>query len=185
MARETPNLCSASVVERGHCFRRVSSSVVCAAIRHVVVFKSVSLLLSCEKGEVVLSGVRGLAIRGRQTTVLTFEQGTLRSAKKQIVRCGICFGLCSHIFRHVCFFTAKVAALVVERGACVFECTGLHFPKSVVMRLARDDEINSLKLLRHSNVGNYQCVNDAERAGRLGDADVGMHLCVVSSAIKN
>ena len=53
------------------------------------------------------------------------------------------------------------------------------------MRLARDDEINSLKLLRHPNVENNQCVNDAERAGRLDDEDVGMHLCVVSSVIKN
>ena len=74
---------------------------------------------------------------------------------------------------------------MVERGAFVFECTGLHFPQTVVMRLARDDEINSLKLLRHPNVENNHCVNDAERAGRLGDADVGMHLCVVSSVIKN
>ena len=82
MARETHNLCSVFVVERGHCFRRVYLSVVCAASRHVVVFKSVFLLLSCEKGEVVLSGVRGLAIRSRQTTVLTFEQGTSRSANK-------------------------------------------------------------------------------------------------------
>ena len=71
---------------------------------------------------------------------------------------------------------------MLERGACVFECTGLHFPKSVVMRLARDDEINGLKFPRHPNVGNYQCVNDAERAGR---ADVGMHLCVVSSISEN
>ena len=101
------------VVERGHCFRRVYLSVVCAASRHVVVFKSVFLLLSCEKGEVVLSGVRGLAVRSRQTTVLTFEQGTSRSAKKQIVRLENVFWLCSHIFRHVCFFTAKVATLRV------------------------------------------------------------------------
>ena len=121
--------------------------MVCAAIRHVVVFKSVSLLLLCEKGEVFLSGVRGLAIRSRYTTVLTFEQGTSRSAKKQIVRLEKCFLVMQPYFRHVCFFTAKVATLVVERGACVFECTGVHFPKCVVMRLARDDEINSRKLL--------------------------------------
>ena len=88
MAKETPNLCSVFVVERGHCFRRVYLSVVCAASRHVVVFKSVFLLLSCE---VFLSGVRGLAIRSRYTTVLTFEQGTSRSANKQIVRFGKCF----------------------------------------------------------------------------------------------
>ena len=108
-------------------------------------FKSVFLFLSCEKGEVVLCGVRGLAIRSRQTTVLTFEQDTSRSAKKQNFRLVKCFWLCSHIFR--IFFTAKVATLVVERGACVFECTGVHFPNSVVIRLARDDEINSHKLL--------------------------------------
>ena len=146
-------------------------------------FKSVFLFLSCEKGEVFLSGVRGLAIRSRQTSVLTFEQGTSRSAKRQIVRLGKCFWLCSHIFEF--FFTAKVATLVVERGACVFECTGVHFPQTVVIRLARDDEINSLKLLRHPKVGSNQCVNDAERAGRFGDADVEMHLCVVSSIIQN
>ena len=52
------------------------------------------------------------------------------------------------------------------------------------MRLARDDEMNSHKLLRHPNVENNQCVNDAERAGRFGDAGVGMHLCVVSSTTK-
>ena len=186
MARETHNLCSVFVVERGHCFRRVYLSVVCAASRHVVVFKSVFLLLSCEKGEVVLSGVRGLAIRSRQTTVLTFEQGTSRSANKQIVRFGKCFLVMQPYFSTCLFLHSKgVPHSVLERGACVFECTGVHFPKSVVMRLARDDEINSLKLLRHPNVGNYQCVNDAERAGRFGDADVGMHLCVVSSIIQN
>ena len=100
-------------MERGHCFRRVYLSVVCAASRHVVVFKSVFLLQSCEKGEVVLSAVCGLAIRSRQTTVLTFEQGTSRSAKKQIVRLGKCLLVGQPYFRHVCFFTERGATLRV------------------------------------------------------------------------
>ena len=139
-------------------------------------FKSVFLFLSCEKGEVVLCGVRGLAIRSRQTTVLTFEQDTSRSAKKQNFRLVNFFGYAAIFFDF--FSQQRWPHSVLERGACVFECTGLHFPKSVVIRLARDDEINSHKLLRHPNVENNQCVNDAERAGRFGDADVGMHALV-------
>ena len=110
-------------------------------------FKSVFLFLSCEKGEVVLCGVRGLAIRSRQTTVLTFEQGTSRSAKKQIVRFVKMFFGYAAIFFDMFVSSQQIwPHSVLVRGACVFECTGLHFPKSVVMRLARDDEINSLKL---------------------------------------
>ena len=113
MARETHNLCSVFVVERGHCFRRVYLSVVCAASRHVVVFKSVFLLLSCQKGEVVLSGVRGLAILSRQTTVLYLRTGHFTFSQEANCPFRKMFWLCSHIFRHVCFFTAKVATFRV------------------------------------------------------------------------